>query len=274
MAATGVRRAGRATLIAAGAVCLSVLVVHVRNAQGASVHIALDAFWQSVFVTPLVAAVLVLSDVCLGWVERRWSAGGRTVPSLAVMATGIMVAAGLTALVVHEAPPVTVPAEEGRAALEQALDRLIVAAGSEPADLGGAITRLPRQGSEVCRDGRGRVSGEFLHWTYETTNTVVASALTRTPHGLASFRPETLNAVARMVDALRAEEFYVDDRSSSIHIHFTAQKAPASNIELVANLSDVNATLRADAATGRQKEFPPTLPVEIHVRALSPCLRS
>ena len=261
-------------MIAAGVVCMGVLYVHVRSAQAVSVHLSLDAFWQSVFLGPFIVGALVLSDVGLGWVARRWSASGRAVPSLAIVATGVMVAAGLTTLVVYEAPSVTVPAQEGRATLDQALDRLIVAAGSEPADLGGAVARLPRQGGEVCKDDRSKVIGDYLRWTYETTNTVLASALIRTPHGLASFRPETLTAVARMVHALQAEGFFVDDRSSSTEIQFTAQKAPAWNIEIIANLNDVNGTLRADAATGRQKEFPTTLPIQIHVRALSPCLRS
>lgn len=194
-----------------------------------------------------------MSDVLLGRIDRRGDRGrASVVPSVAVVATGIVLSAALTALVLHETPPVTVAAPEGRAELEGMLDRLVAAGGTDPVDLAGMIARLPHDGTVECRDGRNRLFGESLQWTAETRTSIPGSALARTEYGVAVLPPETMTAAARMAELLRGEGYVVDDDSSSTAISFWAHRAPnAPSVQFSARLegtSTLVASMRASSA--------------------------
>jgi hypothetical protein len=276
VAPSGVRVAGRLVLVLAGFVAVGWVFAFFRDRlwlQEVDARLRADSFWQAILIGALVVALLVLTDVCLGFVERKSGGSQRTVRSLGVLAIGLLLTAAVgatTVRAVYEPPSTTL--KDGRTQLEAVLDRLVVAAGTEPPDLAGAIAGLPRHGRTDCVIGARR-AGEFLGWHYTTTSAFPAASVTviRPARGeipaLADFNAETRARVGRMAAVLEGEGFTVLDDSSPGRISLSATRPAPEADSLPRRSYDIDLSFRLGKSDDGH-----TFPASVAVRALSPCL--
>ncbi|MFN2504426.1 MAG: hypothetical protein ABR540_09375 [Acidimicrobiales bacterium] len=271
---SGVRVIGRLALVVAGLGGIGGLLTVVGKRTGVEAkdvdeHVKLDTVWRTILVLGLLVVMLVVTDVWFGLVERKRDPDRSPAASLGVLATGMAVSAGITALlmlrwVLYDPVPSAPTPEEVRSRVDTMFERLIAAGGSEPPDLAGMLAGLPPPVRQACTTRFGRPYGEYLTWDHTTTSDVHGSVLLFNPHGVPGLTPEMAARVRAMAAEFGAEGFVVGQDEGFGSVGFTANARLPHRPGLT--LFSFSVRLRYDAG--------PTYLVDIDVLASASCYRS